>query len=220
MISIETIKEINDYVREHYKSGLKSHNKTYSLDYGTKLLSQKIFRNDNADKALRQINRLRNNRHFISDIQNEIPKAGNCMEYCYLAISRVYQLGLTPSIRLYVAQEISSLNNHMFCVFNLTAETQPSPPSIYHMSASPKAVTAGAIICDPWANLVCHYDEYPAQLEAKMLKWQLAGKEVYTGQITVDAQAWGQSIINADLIDYEAPSPAHHLNCEDHYSDR
>jgi hypothetical protein len=63
---------------------------------------------------------------------------------------------------------------HAFCVADYEPNTD-SPSCIEKMACEDRL---GALVIDPWMNIVCKFSEYPATIKEKTLRWELSGKYV------------------------------------------
>lgn len=67
-----------------------------------------------------------------------------------------------------------------------------------------------AVICDPWADIVCLARDYPTAWRARMDEWASEGREVASmgrGWIAPTDSIWYGSVENCEKWSYSKPSP-------------
>lgn len=198
MISIDVAKQINAEVRKHYANGLKSSNKLYSLDYGTKPLEKKEARNEIARQAAQALIQHRARKIKLSDLHKIFPIVGNCGEQSCLAANFAHEQVSSPTSHIFTMLIDSHNPNHQFCVFNLPAQHPHKLGALQDMSKCSDPSVEDTVVCDPWANIACYYKEYPSKLQEKMQKWEQEGKVISAYLKVHSATEWGQKILQTE----------------------
>ncbi|WP_340610717.1 hypothetical protein [Xenorhabdus bharatensis] len=195
MITIDQANKINHDVREHFRYGYKSGNKVYSLVYGSKSYERKNYRNDHALDADTCIEMQRTDSFTVHDMIAMPPeeRAGNCQEYTDLAVYFATNIDLVSTIWVfgcdeYPEDESTDGVSHTFCVFNLSVIPN-NLPRLNNMSSA--NFPSDAIVCDPWANIVCLCADYPRKLRNKVFKWYVSGKNIHLRMQPISAIEWG-----------------------------
>lgn len=85
--------------------------------------------------------------------------------------------------------------SHAFCVADYEPSTD-SPSCIEKMAGEDRL---GALVIDPWMNIVCKFGDYPATVKEKILRWELSGKCVVDVS-TIAADGPYNSIYSTELI--------------------
>jgi len=154
-------------VRNHYAGGFKSSNKAYFANVHGEFVTKALERNvralcaDVVEGAIR-------NRALSTERAWALPRqlrAGRCGEYAELAIHFAELLGF--SAWAFVADNSACGADHAFCVFGLDSHLS----EFFPLQAMCANLNVGAIVCDPWMNIVCDYAEYPSALYAKACVW-------------------------------------------------
>ncbi|MGJ0639211.1 hypothetical protein [Xenorhabdus bovienii] len=118
-------------------------------------------------------------------------RAGNCGEYTEHAVNLALKMDSVTTVWTFGC---SGSVDHIFCVFNL-----PQAPNnlltLGDMSSGNSH--PDVIVCDPWANIVCFYADYPKRLEEKMNKWGTRGKYIMSGTDSISAIKWGGECLKA-----------------------
>ncbi|MCG3462756.1 hypothetical protein L7G72_13015 [Xenorhabdus bovienii] len=117
--------------------------------------------------------------------------AGNCGEYTERAVNFALKMDSVTTVWTFGCR---GLVDHIFCVFNL-----PQAPNNLRTlgDMSSDNPHPDVIVCDPWANIVCSYADYPKRLEEKMKKWGTRGKHIMSGTDSISATDWGRECLKA-----------------------
>ncbi|PHM51890.1 hypothetical protein Xhom_04729 [Xenorhabdus hominickii] len=195
MITIAQANAINGIIRGHFFWGHKSDNKVYLSDYGTASNVQKTYRNEQAREANKSIWIQRTAGFTFADKMNMLPyeRAGNCGEYTEHAVNLALAMDQVSTVWTFGCSEPGGIN-HIFCVFNL--HQAPNNITCLEEMSSDNS-RPDVIVCDPWANIVCLYTDYPIRLRDKMAKWNMSGKSIKLGISSISAIAWGNRCLNA-----------------------
>ncbi|KMJ46568.1 hypothetical protein AB204_03020 [Xenorhabdus khoisanae] len=199
MITITQANTINNDARNHFRYGKKSDNKVYSFSYGNATEFKKTHRYEQAIKANESL-RIQRTRGF--DFYDQLDtrpeeRAGNCGEYTEFAVNIALNMDQISTVWIFGCDKLGGVD-HEFCVFNLSQA--PNPNRITCLNGlSNETFRDDVIACDPWANIVCLYTDYPQRLREKMLKWDMRGKCIMIGSNPIPATEWGRKCLNAPI---------------------
>ncbi|MEQ1965119.1 hypothetical protein ABLB69_18590 [Xenorhabdus khoisanae] len=199
MITITQANTINDTVRNHFRWGNKSDNKVYSFSYGDATAIKKTYRNEQSIEAYTSIKIQRTAGFNFHDVLTMLPEecAGNCGEYTEFAVNLAIDKYPVSTVWIFGCDKPGGVD-HEFCVFNLSQA--PNPNRITCLNGlSNETFRDDVIACDPWANIVCLYTDYPQRLREKMLKWDMRGKCIMIGSNPIPATEWGRKCLNAPI---------------------
>ncbi|MYM37891.1 hypothetical protein [Duganella qianjiadongensis] len=184
MSNLDIAKETLQHIRtEVYKANHKSYNKTYQK-HRPKYV-QVSGRRKKAHPALLKTRTARSKgAGYVVSYKSQ---AHNCGE---LAEAAVYHLRSAdiPAFKAYTA-------THAFAVIGIT-----------HPAALPEKICdwpADIAVCDPWANLACTIDQYPAAFSNKMNKWAMEGKLIFypalSTYVLADQPQWVGSVVGREI---------------------
>ncbi|WP_340610746.1 hypothetical protein [Xenorhabdus bharatensis] len=199
MITMDQADKINSATRGYFWWGHKSNNKVYLLNYGNAHHVKKTIRNAHALEATEFILKKRASSQLTFAEHLNIPfdeHAGNCGEYTEHAVNRALTTDSVSTVWTFGCREAEGVD-HIFCVFNLL-QAPSNTPCLERMSSENSY--PDVIVCDPWANIVCLYAEYPERLREKMKTWNGLGKSILVGISAISAMSaieWGNRCLAA-----------------------
>lgn len=200
--------EVHEEIRACFKGHLKSSNKSYALDFKPgaplqvkphdakagqrgehwKIVSampgpeKREFRNQQTELSSDILKKFRSPKFYCIplpvhrdpvlrgfEVLNQKDLIGNCYEMAVAAAYVVAQRKVgTPWIG-----RISRPGDHAFCLVN--GGVTPRWKAVEWM----RIAQADAWIIDPWANICCKQNEYPARFADQMRIWAHQGKQVW-----------------------------------------
>ena len=187
--------------REIYVNGYKSSNKLHLdpnslfangdlfddefLDFGTEMGEVDPGKVDRLMSASRQLGGFRNRfripaNRFLRDGKAMLrmrPVAANCGELAMMAAASAWiRLGETDPAPVALVS-LAAPADHVFCVVGAPAQCARlhglSIQSLVLMSQ-----TNAMWVADPWLNVMCRLQDYPARAAAKFAKWQADNKRI------------------------------------------
>jgi hypothetical protein len=107
--------------------------------------------------------------------------AANCGELSMMAAAKAWEVLGKPAPPPVALAELKPPADHVFCAVGdrqLLERLDDKTVS----SLSERPVTEDAWAVDPWLNVCCKLEDYPARAEAKLDKWHMANKRIaWTG---------------------------------------
>ncbi|CAD0328994.1 hypothetical protein NCPPB940_20830 [Xanthomonas hortorum pv. taraxaci] len=183
--SLRAVSEVMRSVRaQYYKAPrLKSSNKKKNTGFEEAV---RIHR------ATAEIARMRQQ---VDDLEEDVVSAAmdgnahNCGELATLAVH-------------YLQQDHNQIARLAF--FNGTAHTAAIIGPVPGAGTLPADMTdwdADIYVCDPWCNIACRANDYPAEFKEKMEKWDRAGKQVWlsgTGFVSPTSDEWISTVLGGE----------------------
>ncbi|UXA48727.1 hypothetical protein [Xanthomonas prunicola] len=134
-------------------------------------------------------------RKQVDDLEEDVVSAAmdgnahNCGELATLAVH-------------YLQQDHNQIARLAF--FNGTAHTAAIVGPVPGAGSLPSDMTdwdADIYVCDPWCNIACRANDYPAEFQKKMEKWDRAGKQVWlsgSGFVSPISDEWMSTVLGGE----------------------
>ncbi|WP_244171139.1 hypothetical protein [Xanthomonas populi] len=182
--SLKAVSDIMLSVRaQHYKApNLKSSNKKRKDSF------EEVARIHKANSEIRSMRKQVDDREEDVVSSATYGKAHNCGELATLAVYYLQQ------DRNLVAHLALSGEEHNVAIVGPVPDAGTLPSDMTDWDAD-------IYVCDPWCNIACRANDYPAKFKEKMEKWDSAGKQVWlsgSGFVSQTSDEWMSTVLGGE----------------------
>ncbi|MEG8063485.1 hypothetical protein G3N90_00830 [Xanthomonas hortorum pv. gardneri] len=161
------------------------------LKSGNKMRNAGVEEAARIHKANSEIRRLRKQ---VDDLEEDVVtsamdgNAHNCGELATLAVNYLQQdHNLVAHLALFGKEHNAAIVGPVPRAGTLPSDMTDWDADIY--------------VCDPWCNIACRANDYPAEFKEKMEKWDRAGKQVClsgTGFVSPTSDEWISTVLGGE----------------------